>query len=166
METLIEKLGLDWKLLLAQAANFLIVLAVLRFTVYKPLLRMLSRRRHEIEAGILKSKEADVRLHQISELHKEKTEEANREAAHIVTQAVARAKTEEARLLELAAGKEAEIMLQAAKRADTETEKARAKVESEAADLVRRVLIQAVQIAPEHVDEALIAKVAKNRFSK
>ena len=64
MQELIHNLGLDWKLFLAQAFNFLVVLVVLRLTVYKPLLGFLAQRRTKIEEGIMKSEEADRRLHE------------------------------------------------------------------------------------------------------
>ena len=45
MLELAEKLGLDWKLLLSQAVNFLVLLALLRQFAYKPLLKILKERR-------------------------------------------------------------------------------------------------------------------------
>lgn len=161
MSSLLNNLGLDWKLFLAQAVNFLIVLVVLRAILYRPLIKLLAKRRHEIEAGILKSKEADARLHEIGEMQKEKLQEADAEGTKIVKLATERAKTEEARLLGEASKKEAEIMERAKQRAEAEVETARAKVESEAAALVKHILLETVKLAPEHVDEVLIAKVAK-----
>ncbi len=68
MQDLVTQLGLDWRLLLSQAANFLILLIVLRLFAYKPLIPMLKERRAKIEDGLAKAKEADHRLSQANEM--------------------------------------------------------------------------------------------------
>lgn len=49
---LLAKLGVDWKLLLAQVANFTILLSVLTFFVYRPLLRVIDERRERIRKSM------------------------------------------------------------------------------------------------------------------
>lgn len=49
---LLAKLGVDWKLLLAQIANFAILLSVLTFFVYRPLLRVIDERRERIRKSM------------------------------------------------------------------------------------------------------------------
>ena len=62
MAELAEQLGLDWKLLLSQAVNFLLLLFLLRKFAYLPLLKILKERRARIEEGLAKATEADKRL--------------------------------------------------------------------------------------------------------
>ena len=103
MESLLHNLGLDWKLLLSQAVNFLIVLVVLRLTVYKPLVELMRKRRERIEEGLTKATEADTRLAQISELQKEKLKEAEQEGMKILKSSEERARAEQKRILDEAA---------------------------------------------------------------
>lgn len=49
---LLAKLGVDWKLLLAQIVNFTILLSVLSFFVYRPLLRVIDERRERIRKSM------------------------------------------------------------------------------------------------------------------
>lgn len=49
---LIEKLGIDWKLLIAQIVNFLILFFVLTKFAFKPLIKMLDERSRHIEQSL------------------------------------------------------------------------------------------------------------------
>src|SRR3989338_4953323 len=51
MEAL-ANLGIDWKLFLAQAVNFLILLFILRRYAYRPMLEFLEKRSDRIEKGL------------------------------------------------------------------------------------------------------------------
>ena len=46
---LFGKLGIEWKLLLAQGLNFILLLIILRKFLYKPILKMLDERRAKAE---------------------------------------------------------------------------------------------------------------------
>jgi len=52
MQDLIHNLGIDWRLLLFQAINFLVLLAILHRFVFKPLFDILARRKKKIEEGL------------------------------------------------------------------------------------------------------------------
>mgnify|MGYP001588456271 CR=1 FL=1 len=62
---LISKLGIDWKLLVAQIVNFFILLFVLYKFAYKPVLEMLEKRSKTIEKGIHDAKASEERLKEI-----------------------------------------------------------------------------------------------------
>ena len=49
MDTIIESFHVDFKLLIAQAINFLIVFLVLYYFVFKPLLKVMKERSEKIE---------------------------------------------------------------------------------------------------------------------
>lgn len=49
---LLAKLGIDWRLLIAQIVNFTILLTVLTFFVYNPLLRLIDERRERIRKSM------------------------------------------------------------------------------------------------------------------
>jgi len=165
MEGLIQNLGLDWKLFLAQAANFFIVLIVLRFTVYKPLLELLAKRKKKIEEGIAKSEEADRRLHEVGELKKNKIREAEEEVVKVMKNAESRAKEETKKILDAAAVKEAGIMKTALERIEAEKIAERKKLYNEAVGLMKNVIAKTVEMDPKHIDDALIETAMKKQLS-
>ncbi len=68
---LLQKLGVDWKLLLAQIANFAILLSVLTLFVYRPLLRVIDERRERIRKAM---EDAEKISHEKEELAKAREE--------------------------------------------------------------------------------------------
>jgi F-type H+-transporting ATPase subunit b len=52
MDKAVEALGLNLPQLIAQIANFALLLLILRFTLYKPILRMLDERKQKIAEGL------------------------------------------------------------------------------------------------------------------
>ena len=97
MQQLLSQLGIDWHLLLSQAVNFLVLLIVLRFFLYKPLLKLLADRKKKIEEGVEKAKMADVRLLEANETSKEKIREAEKQAIGIIQKTENDAKVLEAK---------------------------------------------------------------------
>lgn len=161
MAQLFEQLGIDWHLLLSQGANFLLLLIILRFVVYKPLLKLLHDRRARIEAGLMKAEEADKRLHEADAIGRGKIKEAEAAAVRVLQKTEQDAKALEARLLAEARRKEQEELagIEAAQRA--REEESRRAMEKEAAALVRRAIAKTVELKPEQIDEALIARAVK-----
>lgn len=82
-----QKLGIDWRLLIAQIINFLILLAILYRFLYRPLLKMLSDRTKKIEKGIKDAQDAQIKLAEITEKEKAVLGEAKKEAQNIIMQA-------------------------------------------------------------------------------
>lgn len=52
MDKAVEALGLNLPQLIAQVANFFVLLLILRFTLYKPILKMLAERKQKIAEGL------------------------------------------------------------------------------------------------------------------
>lgn len=52
MDKAVEALGLNLPQLIAQVANFFVLLLILRFTLYKPILKMLDERKQKIAEGL------------------------------------------------------------------------------------------------------------------
>lgn len=118
-------------------------------------------RRTRIEEGLLKTKEADRRLHAVDEISKEKIKAAEHAAVQVLQKVEQDAKVLEAKLLAEARRKEEEEMRSAeATRLAKEAEAKRA-IEAEAAALVRRAIAKTVELKPEAIDEALIARAVK-----
>lgn len=84
---LFAKLGIDWRLLLAQIFNFLILLFILYKFLYKPVLKMLHERTEKIEQGLFQAQTIEAKLKQIEEEHLAKIAETRKEAQIIIEEA-------------------------------------------------------------------------------
>ncbi len=161
MESLIENFGLDWKLLISQAVNFTLVFIILRLTVYKPLLHIMAKRKKKIEDGIMKDEEGTKRLLEIATLEKEKLKEAEVKALDIIHVGEEKAKKEGTKILEATAKKKEEMEITARAQIEAEKQKALREAESQIQHLVKEVLVKAVSVKPEAVDDVLIRKVTE-----
>jgi F-type H+-transporting ATPase subunit b len=90
------KLGIDWKLLIAQAVNFGILFLVLRRFAYKPMLDFLESRSARIDKGLKDAERAQLKLSSMEEKEKQVLIEARNEARSIITLAEASAKKRDA----------------------------------------------------------------------
>jgi len=161
MQELLDQLGINVPLLLSQAVNFALLLIVLRLFVYKPLLTLLRERREKIEGGLVKAEEAERRLHEVDEMNKGKIKAAEQEAIGIIKKTELDAKALEEKLLADAKQKEDEAIKGAAVRLKAQEEESRRAMEKEAAALVRTAIARTVELSPENIDDALIAKAVK-----
>lgn len=162
MSELLQKLGIDWKLLLAQAVNFLIILVVLRLTVYKPLIKMLHERKNRIEQGLKDASDAKTRLGEVEVVAKEKIAGAEKESLQILAKVEKTAKEKEDQLMRAAKAKEEEMMLSAEKSAKAKQLEAEKKVYEEATGLVRAAIAKTVELSPDAIDEALVREAVKS----
>ncbi|MBP6889138.1 MAG: F0F1 ATP synthase subunit B [Candidatus Moranbacteria bacterium] len=85
MEAL-ANLGIDWKLLLAQVVNFVIVLLVLKRFAYQPMLKLLDERTAKIEKGLADAEHAGQKLSEIETKEKAVLAEARTEAKRILAE--------------------------------------------------------------------------------
>lgn len=161
MSQLFSQLGIDWHLLLSQAVNFLLLLVILRFVVYKPLLNLLHKRRERIEEGLTKADEADKRLGEVDRIGKEKIREAENAALQILKKTETDAKDLEAKLIAEAKRKEEAELKSAGFALRAQEEASRKAVEQEAAAFVRTAIAKTVELAPDAIDETLIAKAVR-----
>ena len=133
---ILEKLGIDWRLLIAQLVNFAILATALTFLVYKPIVGVLEKRQKKI-ADSLKDAE---RISEELASAKTKTEEAMREArveaAKVVSAAQASAESVRAAAAEKAKAEVALIIASGKKQLAAERDAAMGEVRAAAAELV------------------------------
>jgi len=84
---LIEALGIDWKILLAQFFNFGILMLILWRFAYKPVLSLLEERRLKVEKSLDDAEEATLRLKNANEESKQILIKSRQEASLIIEQA-------------------------------------------------------------------------------
>ena len=105
--------------------------------------------------------QADKRLHEIDALGVKKIKEAEQQAFKIIEKTEDDAKTMEADFFVEIRRKEAKAMLDSKAVLKAEEDESRRAMEREAASMVRRAIAKMVQLAPEQIDEALIARAVK-----
>ena len=111
---LIKNFGIDPILLGAQIVNFLIVLFILRWFLYKPVLEMLKKRKDSIKEGLEKAEEARIRLEKVVEEEKNILKKAQAQAKKVVDDARVQAE-DSSRQIEESTKKHAEKIFKEAK---------------------------------------------------
>lgn len=135
MEQLLDAFGIDWKLLIAQAVNFGVLLAVLTFLLYKPLLKTLDERAEKVAKGVRDAEEAAEALATADEEAKSRIKAADGEAEGIVASARQTATAEKARIVQDAEARAKAIADDADARAKETAAKALRESEQEVARL-------------------------------
>jgi len=147
---LIDKLGIDLKLLIAQIVNFVILLVILTKLIYKPLLKVLDDRKKMIAKTVDDSKKIEDRLSAIEADRDKVLANAGNEAMAIVEKAKKESEEEHAK-----------IIVAAKKEISTLAERYRAQLKEEKAELMSEV--------KKEVAEMIILsseKILKREFSK
>lgn len=158
MNALISQFGLDWKLLLSQLFNFALILIILRAFVYKPLIKLLNKRRDKIEQGLVRAQEAEKRLLEVDEIAKGKMKQAEQESVAIISRADVKKKQLETEITARAKKKEEELLKKAEDMAEGRKQEIYAEIQKNAAGIVKSAMAKAIDENPEQVDEKLIQK--------
>lgn len=98
MEAL-AKLGIDWHIMLAQAVNFFVLLAILTYFVYRPLMRVLDERKDRIEKADQNAKRIEAELKKAETHTQAELAKAQAEAHQIIANAKKVAKELEEKLV-------------------------------------------------------------------
>lgn len=159
MTELFSQLGINWKLLVAQTVNFLLLLVILRFTVYKPLLSMLKERREKIEQGLKDAEAAGKKLDEAESEKRAKVKEGEEKSLAIIAETEKKSKVLEAELTKAAEAKSADLLERAKAQAEANTEEERRRFYEEAVSLVKSAMEKTTEAAPEAIDEKLIGQV-------
>lgn len=161
MSELLHEFGVDWKLLLAQAVNFFVLLILLKKFAYRPILKLLHRRREEIRKGVLFTQEAEERLGQIEKKEEEVLGEAREQALNIVSAAEELGKKRKDELLEEAHRKVEGVVAGAKRALAQEKSKMGEEVYADARVLVEKGIERVIGTLPAQernrklIDEAL-----------
>jgi F-type H+-transporting ATPase subunit b len=162
MNAFISQFGIDWKLFLSQLVNFLLILTILTFFVYKPVLKILKERNRKIKEGLDKAEEAGVRLKEIDNIGKTKIKEAESASADIIKATENRAKVLEHELQKKSEQKQLQMQKELQDSYKKQQEQADALVMKNAVELIRKAIVKTVELKPEDVDEGLIKKAVES----
>ncbi|TSC75314.1 MAG: F-type H+-transporting ATPase subunit b [Parcubacteria group bacterium Gr01-1014_30] len=156
MSELLHQLGIDWKLLLSQAVNFLVLLAVLTFFLYRPLLRIMRERRQKIELGMRGAEEAEHIIAQAEDTKKQKIAAAEGQALSIISSAEKEALKQKEQLILEARSKSDALLEEAADVAERRLIEQLSSLLADAKQLIKDAIVKTVSLRPDQVDEKLI----------
>ncbi len=148
MSELFEAFGIEWKLLLAQAVNFGLVLLALRYFLYGPVMEMLDKRRAMVAKGVEDARKAGDMLAGADSKARDTIALADNKADKILESARSAATFERARLVTEAEVRAVQITKDAEARASEEV--ARAKRDSEK-DIARIAILAAEKVLQKQV---------------
>lgn len=146
MSELFGAFGIDWKLLGIQAINFGVLLSVLTYFLYKPLLKIIDDRRMMVAEGVRTAQEAERVLADSKKERERMVGEAAREAEALIATARSRAEEKGSDIVRTAEMKAHTILQDAAMQA--EEAKRRALSESEK-EITKAAVLAAEKILRE-----------------
>lgn len=163
MAELFEKLGVDWKLLIANAITFFIVLWVLRRFAYKPLMNVMEKRQTTIGAGLDAAKRSQEELTSIQHEKQRILEETKTEALSILQATQADAQQLRQQLLDQAHADAAVVT----ERTKAELERQRRQMIDAAKGELADLVVEATKkVVGEQLDEKLQKKLAEQALQK
>lgn len=146
MEQLIQAFGIDIKLIAVQIINFVVLLAVLSYFLYKPVLKLLNDREEKIKQGIVDAEAAaQARATAMDEKSAILTS-AQQEAQEVTARAAAFAKEQETQIVSDAQEKASHVLSDA--EAKSAQLKAQALRESEA-EIAKLAVLAAQKVLEE-----------------
>lgn len=162
MSELLSKLGIDWKLLIAQIINFLILLFVLYKFAYGPIVAMLEKRQKKIEKGLADADEAHKKLKESEERQKEMLRKARTEAKKIVEKSHVQAEKSKSEILAESREQSEKIISDAKAEIEREKQKTIAEIKSEIGGLAAAA---AEKVIGEKIDDRKDKKLIESVIS-
>lgn len=153
---MLESIGIEPKLILAQAINFALLLFVLYKFLYGPILKMLSERAKKIEQSLKDAEEMKKRLDSAKQESDEIIAAAKIEAKKVIEEARGVGEDIKATITKEAELKAKEIIENSRELINTEREKALKEMRGEMAGFVSQALKTIINKDSAKYDDALI----------
>lgn len=150
MPEIFTKLGLDYKLIIAQAVNFVLLLIILQRLAYKPVLKILNDRTERIDKSLKQAKKIEEELKNTEELKLVELKKAKEEAQKMIKEAREASEKRAQESLENTKAKTQEIVEKAKQEIRAEKEKSIQEAKKQIADVSIRI---AKKIIGENIDE-------------
>ena len=162
MESLVSTFHLDIKLLLAQMVNFAIVVGVLYWFAFKPLLKTMGERSSKIEQGLKEAEEISSRLNTAKAEQAEILKQAKIDASALLEEARTLAEDKKSQMVVKAKEEIGKLIMEEKAKIQEAKDKTLAQIKSEVTDLV---IMVAEKVLKEKVntktDNDIIAKALK-----
>ncbi len=133
---IIQTLGIDVTLLLAQMLNFGILVAVLAFLVYKPLLKLIDDRRESIRKSMEDADKISRQREEMDQARRAEMTKIEKEAAKLLDQAKADVAAAKDEMIAQARKESDDVLARGKQQLQAETARVTADLEKAAASLV------------------------------
>ncbi len=147
MDEIISNFGIDWRILIAEVFNFLIIIAILYFFVFKRIFVNLDKRREIIANGVKKS-----------ELAEETLKNAKKKRDEIIVRARAEANDKIKKSIDIGKEKESVILKKAKNKADEIIESGKSLGERQKNSIILSADKEIAKLAILGVEKILIKK--------
>lgn len=107
---LLQQLGIDWRLLIGQMVNFIILLLVLNHFLYRPMLKILKEREESIKKSIADGRKIEEEMLAMEKAKIQTVQNANIEAQNIIKEAKTKADVEKDKIINVARQEAEKIM--------------------------------------------------------
>lgn len=138
MGEIIAVFGVDWRLLLIQAVNFGLLLLVLWYFLYRPVVKMIGKRQEKITQGVHAAEQAEKEFQRTEEKRRQILTRASAEAEETLQSAISHAKARETEILEEARKRSEEALSDAKAKAE---EHKRRMLEESREEIARMVVL-------------------------
>lgn len=155
-----EGLGINWKLLIGQIVNFVILLFLLKRFAYKPFLAVLEQRKKRIEEGIKKADEIEKKTEEIKVRREEILEKAKGKSFRIIKEGEKRAEERSKEIISSAEKEKNEILEKGREEIKSERRATEKNLREEA---IKMSLILSEKFLEEKLNEEKDKKII-NRF--
>jgi F-type H+-transporting ATPase subunit b len=158
----LQGIGFDWQLAVAHTINFLIVVALLNYFLFKPLQKRLNERKQVIEKGVADARAAEDERYHAKEKREEIITAAKAERREILTTVQEEAKAVVAQAQDEAKSEADDILNKARQKIAADKERMLKELEGQVGDLA---ILTAEKIMEREVTkkdhDALVASVIK-----
>jgi len=134
----VEKLGINWGLLIAQIFNVVLLVWLLTRFLYKPVLNMFNERTSRIQESLRDAEQVKEQLARAKQDYDAELARARQEAAGILSQAQERAKVQEQEIIAQARQEAEHIRTEAREQAVQERDQLLRDLKSQVAELVTK----------------------------
>ncbi len=135
MSEILGVFGIDFRVLILQAVNFGIVLVVLWYFLYRPLINLIEKRRKDTIEAVANAERAAAELSEADATRKDIITKANKEAEQLVLSAREQAKDTESKLVHDAQARADQLIAEARAQGDEAKKRALAESREEIAKL-------------------------------
>ncbi|MFL5800189.1 MAG: F0F1 ATP synthase subunit B [Roseiflexaceae bacterium] len=160
-----EKLGINWGLLIAQIFNVAILLWLLSRYLYQPVLNMLNERTRRVQESLQNAERIKEQLARAKQDYDAELARARQEAAGILAQAQERAKVQEQEIIAQARQEAERIRAEAREQAAQEREQLLRDLKNQMAELVTmtatRVLGEELKANHDRLIEESLASLGR-----
>ncbi len=142
---LLTTLGIDWKVMLAQLINFVILIVVLSYFVYRPILRLIDDRRERVRKSMEDAKAIENQKRELDQFKTEQLRKMDAESGKFLEEARHQADAARKEILAHAEKEAQQILAKAKQQLGDERERMMAEIQKNLAAVVVKMAEKVIE---------------------